>query len=122
MATKYLGRTAIEGGRTGWYKNRVDHHERAFRNENRVALHRVCANDADEASLPVLHPKSKRGNQTDKLRPVWRMLDTFVGRPWAKVFAEICEKFDSRTLTGRHVLHDHIMQSIDPHAYVVRSW
>lgn len=122
MATKDLGRTAIEGGRTGWYKDRVDHHERAFRNETRVSLHRVTANDADEASLPILHPKSKRGNQTDKLRPVWRMLDTYVGRPWAKVFAEICEKFDGRTLAGRHVLHDHIMQSIDPHAYVVRSW
>lgn len=122
MATKYLGRTAIEGGRTGWYKNRVDHHERAFRNENRVSLHRVTANDADEASLPILHPKSKRGNQTDKLRPVWRMLDTFVGRPWAKVFAEICEKFDGRTLAGRHVLHDHILRSIDPHAFVERPW
>lgn len=122
MATKDLGRTAIEGGRTGWYKNRVDHHERAFRNETRVSLHRVTANDADEASLPILQPKSKRGNQTDKLRPVWRMLDAYVGRPWAKVFAEICEKFDGRTLAGRHVLHDHIMQSIDPHAYVVRSW
>lgn len=122
MATKYLGRTAIEGGRTGWYKNRVDHHERSFRNENRVALHRVDANDADEASLPLLHPKSKRGNQTDKLSPVWRMLDGYVGRPWSKVFAEICAKFDGRTLAGRHVLHDHIMQSIDPHAFVERSW
>lgn len=122
MATKYLGRTAIEGGRTGYYKHRVDHHERAFRNENRVSLHRVTANDADEASLPLLHPKSKRGNQTDKLRPVYRMLDANVGRPWAKVFAEICEKFDGRTLAGRHVLHDHIMQVIDPHAFVERSW
>lgn len=120
MSTKNLGRTAIEGGRIGRYKNSVRKKERSFRTANRIFNGRAV-NDAEafeEGATPVLRPKSKRGNQTDKLGPIYDMLDGMVGRPWAKVFSEICEKFDSRTLAGRHVLFDHILGEVDPHPHV----
>lgn len=120
MSTKNLGRTAIEGGRTTHYKDRVEEFEGSFRASNRDYTRKV-SNDVeafDDELDPKRRKKSKKNNQTDHLRPVYNLLDSMVGRPWSKVFSEICEKFDSRTLAGRHVLYDHIINEIDPHAHV----
>lgn len=124
MATKNLGRSALEGGRYGHYQVRVREIESSFRTANRGYTRRaeVDPDTYDEDSDPVRHPKSKRGNQTDKLSGIYRMLDGMVGRPWAKVRAEIAEKFDARTLAGRHVLHDHILKDIAPHEDVEHSY
>lgn len=116
MATKNLGRSAIEGGRTGWYKVRVSEIEDSLRTSTRTYKHRV-QNDVEaweNEAEPVRRPYGKRGNQTDKLAGTYRMLDKLVGKPWAKVYALICEKFDGRTLAGRHVLIDHITNYVAP--------
>ncbi len=119
MGTKNLGRTAVEGGRTGYYKNRVAQHEASLRAETREFLKMAVDEElGDSIPLPVRRPKSKRGNQTDKLNGVYRFLDTLVGKSWKKVWALIVEKFNDRTLAGRHVLHCHIIDQIDPHPYV----
>lgn len=43
---------------------------------------------------------------TDLLNPLRRFLDKNVGRPWNKVYSEICEVADRRSLAGWHLL-DH---------------
>lgn len=119
MATKNLGRTAVEGGRTESYKVETARTETTLRTQTRDYLRQVDAESADDDPDPRhCRRVGKKGYQTDKLRPVWKMLDGCVGRPWAKVWSEICEKFDARTLAGYHVLHDHIAREIDPHEHI----
>lgn len=51
---------------------------------------------------------------TDVLGPLYRFLDKQVGRPWNKVWAELCEVLDKRKLT-----HAHVFTHID--SYVERD-
>jgi len=48
------------------------------------------------------HPKQKWLNE--HLNPLRRYLESQVGRPWSKVYAEICQNLDSRKATGLHIL------------------
>ena len=41
-----------------------------------------------------------------------RWLESQCGRPWSKVYAEVCERFDTRTTAGRHIVHDHLLGSV----------
>lgn len=43
----------------------------------------------------------------DHLAPLKRLLAKNVGRPWDKVYSEICEYADRRSITGFHLL-DHV--------------
>jgi hypothetical protein len=51
----------------------------------------------------------------DKLAPAQRWLVAQVGRPWDKVYSDLCAEFDTRTVAGRHVVHDHML-------HWVRRW
>jgi hypothetical protein len=110
VARKDLSRTVIEGGR--YYHNsyfrRASHGiERATTREwiDRVAVEL----DEADASAPPLRPRVRKEFR-DKLAPAHRWLVAQVGRPWSKVFSELCAVFDSRTVAGRHVVHDHMLQ------------
>jgi hypothetical protein len=54
------------------------------------------------------HPKPKPPNDgkslNENLSPRRRYLEANVGRPWSKVYAEICANLDSRKATGLHIL------------------
>ena len=113
MARKDLSRTVIEGGR--YYHNsyfrRASHGiERAT---TREWLDRV-ATDLEEAEETLPPPRKHVGKMfRDKLGPAKRWLAAQVGRPWSKVYSELCAKFDSRTIAGRHVVHDHMLPWVD---------
>lgn len=47
---------------------------------------------------------------TDVLTPLYRYLDKQVGRPWNKVYSELCEFLDKRKVT-----HAHVFTHIDSH-------
>lgn len=40
---------------------------------------------------------------TDNLEPLYRFLDTHVGKHWDKVYAELCRKLDKTSMQGQHV-------------------
>jgi hypothetical protein len=109
VARKDLSRTVIEGGRyySNCYFRRASHGtERAT---TRAWLDRVLV-DLDEADESVPPPRPRVGKVFyDKLAPAQRWLVAQVGRPWDKVYSDLCAAFDTRTVAGRHVVHDHML-------------
>jgi hypothetical protein len=110
VARKDLSRTVIEGGR--YYHNsyfrRASHGiERAT---TREWLDRVGV-DLEEAEETLPPPLKRVGKMfRDKLGPAHRWLVAQIGRPWSKVYSELCARFDTRTVAGRHVVHDHMLE------------
>lgn len=109
MSRKDLSRTVIEGGR--YYHNayfrRASHG--VTRARTREWLDQVM-DDLDEADGTAPRPGPRvRKVFRDKLGPAKRWLNSQVGRPWATVYSELCARFDTRTVAGRHVVHDHML-------------
>jgi hypothetical protein len=115
VARKDLSRTVIEGGRTHHNKDqrRASHGITRARAREWLDAVRVDA-DAADASAPRRGPRVYK-RFFDKLGPAMRWLDSQVGRPWSKVFGELCARFDTRTVAGRHIVHDHVLRSVALH-------
>lgn len=112
MATKNLARTVIEGGRAGY--NKFERYE-SHRTERAQAREFLSVAKRDpEAAEDMAGPKRQPVSQgfTDKLSPVWRFLESRVGKSWAKSRSMIFQKFDIRTTAGRHVLFDHMLREV----------
>jgi hypothetical protein len=111
MSTKNLARTAIEAGR-------MSESQWACRLDNRAARARarrtmraiVDGASGDDWTLPALQ-KTNRGLD-DKLNPLKRWLSRQVGRPWDHVRRDLSQRFDARTVAGRHVI-DHLLAWVD---------
>lgn len=48
---------------------------------------------------------------TDVLGPLRRFLRSNLGRPWNKVYSELCENLDRRKVTGQHIF-DHLRSEV----------
>lgn len=110
MARKDLSRTVIEGGRyhRNSYQRRASHGIARARTRQWLDQVRLDAGEADETSP---RPGSKvRKEFFDKLGPAKRWLKAQVGRTWAKVIADLYARFDTRTIAGRHIVHDHMFR------------
>ncbi len=118
MARKDLSRTVIEGGR--YYGNSLE--RRASHGVERASTREwldSVLDDVDEAehtAPPPIKPVGK--GFRDKLGPAIRWLASQVGRPWSKVYSELCDRFDSRTVAGRHVVQDHMLGWVRRHPAV----
>jgi len=113
MSTKNLARTILEAGRgpAAWGR-RADN--RADRAKTRQAL----ANLRDTAEVDdLVLPVTKKRNRwlDDKLSAAERWLASHVGRPWDKVRSELFARFDTRTLSGRHIVFDHMLPWVAQH-------
>jgi hypothetical protein len=110
VSRKNLSRTVIEGGRywsNCWFRRQSHGEERAT---TREWLERVSV-DLDEADATDPPPRRRVGKMfRDKLGPAQRWLESQVNRPWDNVYSELCELFDTRTVAGRHVVHDHMLK------------
>lgn len=119
MSTKNLARTILEAGRgpAGWGRRADNRSERA---ETRHALANLRhAEEADDLLFPV----GKKRNRLlgDKLGAPERWLASRVGRPWSKVRSELFSRFDTRTLAGRHIVHDHMLRWVAEQARPLSS-
>ena len=114
MAAKDLSRTVIEGGRCA--TNQIDRRlsMRSLRANTRAYLStaRRDPEAADGAAAPVR--ERVRRTFDDKLNPAYRFLDSRVGKGWNNTIALLAERFDLRTIPGRHVVHDHILREVAP--------
>jgi hypothetical protein len=122
VARKDLSRTVIEGGRSYYnsYERRASHG--AARARTRDWLDSVLA-DPEIAELTEPRPRKYAGKSFyDKLAPAERWLASQVGRPWSKVFSELCAKFDTRTIAGAHVVHDHMLAWVSPYGITSDSF
>ncbi len=112
MSTKNLARTVIEGGRAG--SNKWD--RRNSHAEQRAAEHNYMQDVTrdpdyyDEFDIEPLAYVPKAFD--DKLGPIYRWLSHQVGRPWDEVRADVAKEFDTRTTAGRHIVHDHMLNSV----------
>jgi hypothetical protein len=100
MATKKLSRTVVEGGRRGRWEERY-----ADRRVKRAIKRKLSAGDQDPHDPRCRYWGSEF---SDKLQPVYGYLRKNAGRPWDKVYSELCQRYDRRTLKGWHLLSAHI--------------
>jgi hypothetical protein len=113
MSRRSLARTVIEGGRCGHYKAERDARIQEERAASRVFLHRLCLDpEAWDDGAEAPRRTHVAACFADRLGPIYRFLDSRVGRPWSAVRSELFQKFDSRTTPGRHVLHDHLLRDV----------
>ena len=112
MSRKDLSRTVIEGGR--YFHNHYDRNRshRTERATTRAWLDRI-ADDVEQAEYTA-PPKRPPVHKLfyDKLSPATRWLESQVGRPWNKVYSELCAKFDRRSLAGMHVVDAHMVGEV----------
>lgn len=112
MSTKNLARTIIEGGRhkgNKWERRNSHAIERAhLRNYLREV-------EQDPENYEEYDPEPRESVMKgfdDKLGPIYRWLNRQVGRAWDEVRADIAQAFDIRTTAGRHIVFDHMLQSV----------
>lgn len=123
MAKRNLARTAIEGGRRKRCREEEYVGTVKERRHEKARL-RKCLFDPEYAEEMVLLPRVYFDDWidldfNDRLNPVYRWLTSKVGSRWDDVFSEICEKFDRRSLAGRHIV-DHISWWVDDNKIVSR--
>jgi hypothetical protein len=112
MSTKNLARTVIEGGRCGrnrWERRRSNALERSW--EARASARLLSAVEPEEVVYPR-RPKVPREFR-DKLGPAQRWLAAQVGRPWNEIRSELAQRFDTRTMAGRHILYAHLLPLVE---------
>lgn len=92
--------------------------ERARRGSSRPSLKTGCSIRWNGFDGDYEHPRRQSASQgrqygwdgrefTDVLGPLRKWLGKQVGRPWNKVYSEICQVIDKRKVTHAHVL-DHL--------------
>lgn len=115
MATKNLARTIIEGGRDRSNKWDRKHSHRQERALTREFLSKARARDDGFDGLATPRRPKVYKSFADKLGAPRRWLARQVGRPWDHVHAEMFTRFDPRTLAGRHIIFDHLLQEVRIH-------
>jgi hypothetical protein len=113
MATKNLARTAIEGGRCGYYQMEVAAQAGSERAATRDFLRKAARDRDDAEGLPDPRRRPVHVCFSDKLSPVYRYLDANCGRPWNKVREDLFGRFDIRTTPGRQILFDHVLTEVE---------
>jgi len=74
---------------------------------------------AKRGSMSSGSPERANDNKsfTDVLGPLYRWLDGQVGKPWNKVYSELCQGLDKRKTTHQHVF-DHALQYVEVNAFL----
>jgi hypothetical protein len=114
MSTKNLARTVIEGGQRERNKLERRVSTRSLRGDTRAFLSAVRHDPEGAEGVAPPSRGSVRVCFADKLNPAYRFLDSRVGKGWNNTLTLLAERFDSRTIPGRHVVHDHILRDVAP--------
>jgi len=113
MSKKNLSRTVIEGGRSKSNKwdRRYSHQETRAREKNFLTEVKGDLENYYEYDIePTRHVYK---GFTDKLGPMYRWLESQLGKPWNDVRSEVTKTFDTRTTAGRHIVYDHLLSSVE---------
>lgn len=112
MSRKNLSRTVIEGGR--YRGNKTDRYisnaEERARVRNYIQEVTLDPENYDEYDVEPREHVYK--GFRDKLGPMYRWLQSQVGRPWDDVRSEVFTTFDTRTTAGRHIVFDHLLPAV----------
>ena len=55
--------------------------------------------------------------QTDNLQPLVRFLRSNIGKHWDKVYSELCQRLDKKTMLGQHVFQ-HLFDFVETKVYI----
>ena len=66
----------------------------------------------------LIKPSHRTKGLSDYLSPLRRYLRSQVGKPWNEVYSQLCQKLDTSTMTGQHVL-DHLWHYVERHAELI---
>ncbi|BAY27978.1 hypothetical protein NIES2100_78060 [Calothrix sp. NIES-2100] len=66
----------------------------------------------------LIKPRHKSKYLSDHLGPLRRLLRSKVGQPWNDVYSELCQRLDSNTMTGRHVI-GHIWDYVERYVEII---
>lgn len=110
MSTKNLARTAIEGGRANTDDRNASHRDERARTRTWLDRVRFDAEHAD-ATLPRRRP-AVRKEFSDKLASCWGWLASRAGQPWDDVYGELTSRFDTRKLSNKHIVFDHMLAEV----------
>jgi len=75
--------------------------------ENGHERNKYKSNDEEAPNKETIRPKGRgvdRKDLSDNLAPLFRFLKSNVGRPWNKVYSEICENISLDSTLQRHIL------------------
>lgn len=100
MSEHRLGEIVIERSRSGM---RISSKKL---NGYRKNLEKITREATEEGLLSPYFIKTRRRTKhfSDNLSPLRRWLRSKVGQPWDSVYREICQKIETRTLCGQHLL------------------
>ncbi len=70
------------------------------------ALQKITDEAAEEGLLSPYFIKTRKRTKrfSDHLGPLYRWLCSKVGKPWNETYSELCDRLDTSTLTGQHIL------------------
>jgi hypothetical protein len=110
MSKKDLARTAIEGGRANWNKQERRRSTRAERRILAQEVREISRTPYDD--IPLRHSrKPLRKEFADKLKGPYRMIESLAGKSEQEILRIIRARFDAKTLAGRHILFDHLLNA-----------
>ncbi|HLP87025.1 MAG TPA: hypothetical protein VK184_00245 [Nostocaceae cyanobacterium] len=66
----------------------------------------------------VIKVRKKTKYLTDHLGPLRRFLLSKAGQPWDEVYSELCQRLDTSTMTGLHVL-SHLKHFVEEHVEII---
>ena len=66
----------------------------------------------------LIKPRNKSKYLSDHLGPLRRLLRSRVGQPWNDVYSELCQRLDSSTMAGQHVL-SHVWDYVERHVELI---
>lgn len=66
----------------------------------------------------LIKPRNKSKYLSDHLGPLRRFLRSHIGQPWNDVYSELCQRLDSSTMAGQHVL-SHVWDYVERHVELI---
>jgi hypothetical protein len=114
MSEHRLSQIVIERPRQGWrvslkkvggYRKQLDHLTQIATEEGLLS---PC----------LLKPRHKTKWLSDHLGPLRRYLQANIGKPWNDVHSQLCQRLDSNTVAGQHVL-DHVWDYVERHVELI---
>ena len=105
-------------------KPRYGHANRSKKTRLKVNVRHLDEGRHSHENLPSRAPVSKNRQYgydskdfSDRLGPLKRFLRKNIGRPWDKVYGELSQVLDKRSLTGRHIWM-HIWQEVKVNCFL----
>lgn len=117
MSKKSLERTVIEGGRARYNKYERWSSNSEARVNSRAYMKKLITDPEEFEFTPEPRRKVVGQGFTDKLSPAYKWLRKHIGQKWDDVFSKLINSLDTRTISGRHIVYDHMLRDVAKHEY-----